>query len=86
MHYEVASRYIFNDCLKIIMIKVICSILATVYYYVLGITFVAYSPLGSPGRPEKLKDEPNLLQDATIKEIATEHNVSTAQVTYNVYN
>ena len=52
----------------------------------LGITFVAYSPLGSPGRIEKLKDEPNLLEDATIKEIASEHNVSTAQVAHNVCN
>ena len=52
----------------------------------LGITFVAYSPLGSPGRIEKLKDEPNLLEDATIKEIASEHNVSTAQVTTHACN
>ena len=52
----------------------------------LGIIFVAYSPLGSPGRIEKLKDEPNLLEDATIKEIASEHNVSTAQVTTHACN
>ena len=42
----------------------------------------AYSPLGSPARPSALKeeDEPVLLNDAVILDIASKHSVSPAQV------
>jgi len=42
----------------------------------------AYSPLGSPDRPERLKvkDEPILIADTTISSIAERYNVNPAQV------
>jgi len=42
----------------------------------------AYSPLGSADRPEEMKadDEPVLLEDPTIAEIAERHDASPAQV------
>ncbi|NWK57348.1 aldo/keto reductase [Verrucomicrobiaceae bacterium N1E253] len=47
-----------------------------------GIALTAYSPLGSPDRPEFLKaeNEPVLLQDTTIQKIAEVHGVSSAQI------
>lgn len=47
-----------------------------------GIHLTAYSPLGSPDRPAGLKaeDEPILLEDPVIVQIAAEHQVSPAQV------
>lgn len=47
-----------------------------------GIYLTAYSPLGSPDRPDRLKSEndPILLKDPSILAIAEEHGVSTAQV------
>lgn len=46
------------------------------------IHITAYSPLGSPDRPERLKvaDEPFLLADDTIVSIADSHKVSPGQV------
>ncbi len=46
------------------------------------IHLTAYSPLGSPDRPERLKvkDEPILIADSTISSIAERHNVNPAQV------
>lgn len=46
------------------------------------IHLTAYSPLGSGDRSEemKAKDEPSLLENEVIKEIAKKHNVSPAQV------
>ncbi len=46
------------------------------------ILLTGYAPLGSSGRPEHLKpaDEPNLLADPTILEIAAELGVTPAQV------
>lgn len=43
---------------------------------------VAYSPLGSGGRPEHLVGEadPNLFDEAIFKDIASDHQVSPAQV------
>ena len=42
----------------------------------------AYSPLGSADRPDslKVKDEPRLLDDQTIAEIASKHNATPAQI------
>ncbi|WP_163338017.1 aldo/keto reductase [Desulfopila sp. IMCC35008] len=47
-----------------------------------GIHLTAYSPLGSPDRPQQLKqpDEPILMQDPVIKRIAGKHRAAEAQV------
>ena len=47
-----------------------------------GVQLTAYSPLGSRDRPEGLKsaDEPVLLEDPTLQEIAASHDASVAQV------
>jgi len=47
-----------------------------------GFHLTAYSPLGSRDRPEMMKDEdePNLMDDPTIVEIAETHDASPAQV------
>ena len=43
---------------------------------------VAYSPLGSGDRPERLvgEDDPNLFDDEVVKDIASERKLSTGQV------
>jgi alcohol dehydrogenase (NADP+) len=47
-----------------------------------GIHITAYSPLGSPDRPDRMKaeNEPVLLEDPTLVKIARNHNVSPANV------
>jgi len=47
-----------------------------------GLPLTAYSPLGSKDRPDMMKaeDEPVLLEDPTIVEIAEAHDASPAQV------
>ncbi len=47
-----------------------------------GIHVTAYSPLGSKDRPERLKkeNEPSLLDNPTIKEVAGKHDCTPAQV------
>ena len=40
----------------------------------------AYSPLGNPGRPDKESGEPEVLEDATLKRIASKHESSAVQV------
>lgn len=47
---------------------------------VTGIVLEAYSPLGNPGRPDKKDGEPEVMQDSTIRDIASKHHATPAQV------
>ncbi|RDD36828.1 Alcohol dehydrogenase [NADP(+)] [Trichoplax sp. H2] len=45
-----------------------------------GMAVTAYSPLGSKDRPWAKSDEPELLKDTVVHEIAQKHNKSVAQI------
>ena len=45
-----------------------------------GIVFQAYAPLGSPGRWNQQSDDPVVMEDPIIKEIAEKHGATPGQV------
>jgi diketogulonate reductase-like aldo/keto reductase len=45
-----------------------------------GIVLEAYSPFGNPGSSFRKGEEPNILEDPVIKDIAEKHKVTIAQV------
>ena len=47
---------------------------------IIGIAFECYAPLGSPTRIGIDPDEPVVLEDPVINEIATKYNATPAQV------
>ncbi|XP_019856480.1 PREDICTED: alcohol dehydrogenase [NADP(+)]-like isoform X9 [Amphimedon queenslandica] len=45
-----------------------------------GIVLEAYAPLGSPGRPRASPDDPVVMEDPTIKQIAEKHGATAGQI------
>ncbi|KAL7636249.1 UNVERIFIED_CONTAM: hypothetical protein RMT77_013007 [Armadillidium vulgare] len=45
-----------------------------------GLTITAYSPLGSPSRPEQESTDPVLLQDPVVLELAKKYNKNAGQI------
>jgi len=47
-----------------------------------NITVVGYSPLGNPGRPNRIANWPNVFENEVVNRIARKHKKSTAQVAF----
>ena len=58
----------------------IISLHGFIYIVIIGIVFEAYAPLGSPGRWDVKSDDPVVMEDPVIKEIAEKHNATPGQV------
>ena len=50
------------------------------YQQILGIVVEAYCPLGNPASSFRGSNDPNLLEDPIIKDVADKHKVTNAQV------
>ena len=57
-----------------------CLLLYKQKYCPSGIVLEAYSPFGNPSSPFRKGEEPNILEDPVIKDIAEKHKVTIAQV------
>ena len=49
-----------------------------------GIVLEAYCPLGNPGSRFRGRQDPNILEDHVIKEVAIKHKITVGQVTLHV--
>ena len=57
-----------------------CWHLENKFHFDIGIAFECYAPLGSPSRIGIDPDEPVVMEDPVINEIATKYNATPAQV------
>ena len=64
------------------LIKMICLLNSSLFLMLKEIVFEAYAPLGSPGRRDRVKDYPVVINDPVLKQIAENHNATPGQVEY----